>query len=201
MKIAIDEIRKLQSHFNELLMIFSQELDETANDKVALFRTFLFNAVSPSRNALQSNLWRQLENKKTCGEILESLVRNGLIGYWNYEFLKQMEILSSNRDMLKQRIEEYETHYRHLIKETDFLTLMMLFQKHPHFKPPVHSFGLPTFLVKLQKNGKVKMKFWNTLMKQRFSWSDDVQLIDLCCTGSSFFNSPYCIFTVTFTCA
>ncbi len=180
MKAVIDEIKKLQLCFNELLMLFCRELDEseTANHKVAQeLRTLLFNTLSPSQKTLQS-IRKQLKNKNTCGEILESLASSGLIGYWNYELLEKMEILSNNPDMLKKGIEDYEKHYSCLIKETDFLTLMMIFRKKPRLKP-VRCIGLPTFLVKLKINGKVKMMFWNKLVKKRFSWSDDVQLIKI----------------------
>ncbi len=180
MEAVINEIRKLQSSFNELLMLFCRDLDETetANHKVAQkLRTLIFNTLSPSQNTSQ-NIRRQLENKMTCGEILESLVSSGLIGYWNYELLKKMKILSNNQDMLKQHIEKYEEHYSCLIKETDFLTLMMIFDKQPCLKP-VHCVGLPIFLVKLKINGKVKIWFWDKLVKKRFSWSDEVQLIKI----------------------
>ncbi len=179
MKTAIDEIRKLQSHFNELLLLFCRELDETetANHKVVQELRILMLAPSMNYDMPQS-ICRQLENKKTCGEILESLVSLGLIGYWNYKFLKKMEILGNNQDMLRQHIKEYEKHYSRVFEVADFHTLMMIFREQPHLKP-VHCIGLPTFQVKLKKNGKIKLPFWNELVNKRFVWSDDVQLIEI----------------------
>ncbi len=179
MKAAMKEIEKLQSYFDELLLLFCRELDETetANQKVVQELRLLMSTPNMNYDMPQS-ICRQLKNKKTCGEILESLVSLGLIGYWNYKFLKKMIFFGTNQNMLEKRIKDYEKHYRHLIKEADFLTLMMIFREQPDLKP-IHCIGLPKFLVKWKIEKTVKVSYWNKIVKKRFSWSDDVQLIDI----------------------
>ena len=162
------EAERLIQVFEELLLTILNSLGKVDLDNLKLRISWFFNTEAEITPEVQ-DISYQLQSITTPQSVLNVLITNNLIGYFNYKFLKvfQKAIKSSE---IEAKIEEYEEKHNAFLKRFSFNAIIKMFRQCPNLAPG-SVVGLPHVAVKLETHWEGKSAYeWKKFSETNFAW-------------------------------
>lgn len=139
---------------------------------------WFFKSDDYSQYAHDEHLYSKLDSCKTAEELLLYLVKVDLIGYLNYNLLKEFAKASGNDPDLKSFFEKYEQKYLELF-QCDFPSIIEVL-RNPSLTAHIPPVGLPEFTVRLgAKWDTSNLYTLQQVFINRFSWAEDLLILEI----------------------
>ena len=163
--------------FERLLQSLNAVLDDVDVNSLKLQIVNFFNSEGQITAEIRKFIDGIVEKQSPQGILLYLLARK-LIGYLNYELLKEFQKVTNNV-VVKSQIEEYESKHNKFFLQISFSTIIKVFEQHPRF-PPISLIGLPKLKVHLQAPWNDRRVFeWTAFFKMRFTWPSSLIIVDI----------------------
>ena len=163
----VEEAKKLQRAFEELLAVISQSLGgvDLSNLKVRI--SWFFQSEGHITEDIQPIL-DDLMSQTTPQNVLNFLITRKFIGYLNYELLNTFQ-RSLNSEEMKAEIEKYETQHNTFLQSFTFNTIIEAFKQYPKLSP-ASDVGLPKLTINLDKTWEGKSSYaWEEFFQKHFT--------------------------------
>lgn len=134
--------------------------------------------VGEEKSLDNSKISETVDIKKTAVDVLNYLIRENVIGYLNYQLLKEFQEASGNKE-LEKKINNYEECYKKFLKLTNLRTLAKVFKDNPEIAP-ASFIGLPKFTVDLDTEWEGKRAYqWIELLNKQFDWPSYIHIASI----------------------
>ncbi len=129
-----------------------------------------FRLASEGSSKEINDILKEIDEIREPGNILNHLIRNRLIGYFNYRLLEDVFKKLICTEKINTLIKAYEDAHDRFLQLTDLATLAKAFKKNPELAPITHV-GLPRFTIHINESWKGKSVFrWDEFLKKHFTW-------------------------------
>ena len=164
---AESAIESLQKQFKHVL-IATTEAIEGVPVKYLNVRINYFLSHQKHNSALIEDHLMKLESIPTAEGLLNYLIRNHFIGYWNYELIRIFQE-ETESEKLNDVIEEYDKcHFDSL--NVNFNDIIQVFRERPDLIPK-YPIGFPEIRIHLKSEWEKKTVYeWNEFLQKRFTW-------------------------------
>ncbi len=165
------EAKALQHKFEELLLEMLKWLKDADVDLEALrMRINLRLSCEGECSKEINDILKEIDTIPEPSNILNHLIRNRMIGYFNYRLLKDVFKNLICTEKVNTLIKVYEDAHDRFLQLTDLATLAKVFKNNPELAPVTHV-GLPRFTIHINESWKGKSVFrWDELLKKHFTW-------------------------------
>ena len=166
---VISEANALQEKFEELILEILKCL-KSVDVEALRVRINLRLSCEVECSKEINDVLKEIDDIHEPSNILNLLIRNRLIGYFNYRLLKDVFKNLICTEKVNTLIKAYEDAHDHFFQLTDLATLAKVFMKNPELAPTTHV-GLPRFTIQINESWEGKSVFrWDELLKMHFRW-------------------------------